>query len=239
MVVGINDSTEKLLSQITSISLEKISYNDNLLNETVNKKFKIGKSFWRKFICAKGCTACCLNFSLDYIPKEFELYVDDNLKSEFKERKVTVNGKEIIMYSVLDNFRDTGKCIFLIDRRTDDKTVPGCNFYPNPPLSCLSAPQILFTSRSNNNTGYLLKKIFGRYWNFEEEVQCEFKKDNNYDYSQELHILKRFKWWIDYFEIDTMIDDYISLIDSLKERNISKTIELKNSNNVRKQLKLY
>jgi len=239
MAVGINDSTEKLLSQITNISLQKISYNDKLLNKKVNSNFKIGKSFWRKFICAKGCTACCLNFSLDYIPKEFELYIDDDLKDEFKKRKVNVNGKEKIVYSVLENFRDKDKCIFLIDRRTDDKTVPGCEFYPNPPLSCLSAPQILFTSRSNNDTGYLLKKIFGRYWNFEEEVKCEFKEENDYDYSQELHILERFKWWIDYFEIDTMIDEYIHVINNLKERNINKTIELENLDDVRKQLKLY
>lgn len=209
-----NDSALKVLEQLAKISKKKVKIEGEKVTSQPSQ-IKIGQSFYKGFKCEPGCTACCLNFSLDFLPENLEKFVKGRDRYPFDERKIRVNGKEKSIYTLPDNF-DDGECIFLTNYRTDSDEGKGCKFYPTPPLSCLSEPQVKFIYRSDLDTTYLQKRPFGRASQWTNTPQCKF--EGEWEKEEDLKILNRFKGWSEYFGIDTAIHELIEGVkDSKRE----------------------
>lgn len=212
---GEKDSARKILEQLGKISKQEMKINGEKVL-SAPEEIKVGKSFRKGFKCVPGCTACCLNFSLDYIPSEFDECLDDETKEKFGERTIQVNGRKKKIYTIEDNFQEGEECMFLVNNRTDSDDGKGCELYPNPPLSCISAPQVNFIYRSDLETTYLQKRPFGRASQWTNIPQCEF--EGKWDREEDLNILQRFFRWARYFEIDTALAEIIDELRRTKER---------------------
>ena len=215
MSITFPDSAEKMILLLSEISTEPVHIKGKTINRPYPRTFKISNTFWREFICPGGCVACCkILFSIDYLPEEFEKFVPENRKQLFNKRTLTVNGVTKELYTIEYNNSKEGDCTFLIDRRTDNENVKGCELYPNPPLSCIAGPQVKFMTRKSSKRTYLTKRPFGRAWAFPEEPKCKFIPNKDKDYKEETSILKRFRDWARYFEMNTVIDYYIKKVEN-------------------------
>lgn len=213
------DSSEKILYQISQFSHKPVYYGNLQLNK--GKEFdelRIAKCFFKNFTCHEGCKACCVpHISIDYLPSEFEKYVPEDKKSLFEKRMIVVNNKSKLIYSVKDNYKDgRNDCLFITEYRVGEQSGLGCILFPNPPISCQSAPQIAF--RVFKGKAYLWKQIFGRAWAFKEEVKCIFHHNEEYTQKQEdIKILKRFVEWAEYFEIPHLFNEVIETLEKTED----------------------
>jgi len=209
--VGHADSVEKILGQISMLSPDEVVYQAHpwegqrrerapkTLGAAVDRVI-VSASIFRKFICTAGCTACCQKFTLDYIPSEIKLL--EGVKSGFVVRKVYVNGKRKEIWSNDQN--PNPLCDFLTVIRPDGGL--GCARWPQPPLACISAPQLQFIQMRPGST-YVLKKPFGRAWAMKPTPQCQFIpcEVSEMDLESNLAILARFRAWARYFGIKTCL----------------------------------
>ena len=135
------DSTGKILSY---------------LQKANSKKFALSKLFFRDYTCPSGCGGCCLKFSLDYFPGERwdkfkEIY--PRLTSRFVTRKV----RGVIVYTDWQKDNNTMWCRYL------DLTNGRCKIHQANPFTCEFE---LIKFMGNNEKSTLIKKLFGRGWQF-------------------------------------------------------------------------
>jgi len=223
--VGHADSVEKILAQISLLTPDEVRYQpttpagrvlrERTFDTHVNQVL-VTPSLFRKFICAAGCTACCQKFTLDYTPSEFVTRVKD--QTGFEKRTVWVNGKEKYVYTNDQNQNPV--CDFL----TVEKPAGGlgCAHWPDPPLSCISAPQLQFIQMRPGNT-YVLKKPFGRAWAMTPTPQCEFvpvASIEEMDLDNLISILDRFHEWARYFGIKTCLAEVKKGIRDVKRTGL-------------------
>lgn len=194
------DSIEKILYKLSSTSLEPIYYQGKLISEQVVSNFQILPSFFRTFICPPGCHACCLNFSIDFLPC-------NNINNELLcNRTITVNSKE---FTVTSYFNE-GKCNFLKPIR--DNNTLGCSLFPLTCLSCAEAPQIGL--RKKKNISVLMKTPYGRAWAFKLKPQCKFINQLT-NLKSEINLLKRYLEYANYFKIKTILPEIIDFLTYL------------------------
>lgn len=124
-IPGHVDSTGKLLDRLSLVAKRPIVQNGKVLRDPP-EKVAVSPSIMRRFSCVSGCTACCLPFTLDYTPDEFNTFawtdeIVDQAVDQFKSRFIEVNGKyhEVVTY---EQFRDP-KCPYL---RPTRGTCPHC-----------------------------------------------------------------------------------------------------------------
>ena len=199
--VGHSDSIEKIMWGFSTVSPEPVLYGPKQkLMGPVPKKVVVGPAMFRRFTCHSQCNACCAKLSLDYLPGEF---IGVQHQEGFSERFVKVNGTE---FNVMTNpMYQQDLCQFLVAE------VPGralsCSQFPNPPLSCISAPQIKFGYLKNVEEGIVSKRPYGRAWAMKTTPQCEF--DNvpleEMNLEGDIEILTQFIEWADYFNIPTVL----------------------------------
>jgi hypothetical protein len=220
--VGHADSVEKIISQLSLLTPEVVTYQGRtpggrlrkevVLDSPVNE-ILLTPSLFRKFICTDGCTACCQKFTLDYIPSEFKHVTHTE---GFGIRQVWVNGKAKNVWTNDQNHNPI--CDFLRVQRPGGGL--GCANYQHAPLSCISAPQLQFIQMRPGKT-YLLKKPFGRAWAMTPTPQCqfvEFTSPAEFDVEMKmmLSILKRFEAWAKYFGVPAHFGE---IIRGLKSTN--------------------
>lgn len=161
-------------------STEKILHHLDLLT---SREVALGPSLSRKFSCPEGCTACCMVFTLDYLPVEGEWgRLHPDIRERFRAR--VVRGREV--YTL--EFPDV--CPFLVERR--------CSLWGNQPLPCMAAPQVQIAPRREKVL--VTGKIFSRYWRWPEgnRPQCQF----SWEYSPPSHairVFERYRIWGEYF----------------------------------------
>jgi hypothetical protein len=232
------DSVEKLLDHIALFAKVPVVYNGRALREDVPKHIFLSPSILRSFRCVDGCTACCLSFTLDYLPREFSFYstlweegVTQMAQEKFEKREVEVNGLKGYVMSY-PQYKDPA-CPFL--RPTRQGGALGCGFWhvgnATQPLECASAPQLMFTTRGLENT-VLLKRPFGRAWAWKDKPQCEFSPildhpgqvDPAYHCDNERMLLQRYREWANYFQIphhfDVVIDAMTHLAQTIHEGGV-------------------
>lgn len=163
----------------------------------------LGPSVFRAFRCVSGCTACCLKFTLDYIPEEEE-QLDVDRAVQFHQRSVHVGGAWFDLYT--SDQTDHVLCDFLTAVRPEGGL--GCALYPRAPLSCASAPQLQFLTHGPNQTN-ILKRPFSRAWAMAETPQCEFTaefdEETRASVIGDVALLDRFISWARYFRIPTVL----------------------------------
>lgn len=227
-IPGHVDSIGKLLERIALVAKEPVVHNGKQLRTPPDEIF-IAANMVREFRCVSGCTACCLPFTLDFTPEEYDGFemapdIEEQALDLFSTRPVTVNGEKhtVVTY---EQYKDPS-CPFL--RPTREGGALGCGFWTEDnstqPLECAAAPQLLMTTRGEGRT-YIMKKPFGRGWAWKDKPQCEFdpvidKVSNipeNYDLSNEIMLLERYHHWANHFGIDTYLPQIVETMNDLPE----------------------
>lgn len=189
----------------------------------------LSPSLLRAFRCVPGCTACCLPFTLDFTPDEFESLpwpaeIRVQAEAVFEPRTIDVNGRTVEVMSY-PQYRDDA-CPFL--RPTRDGGQLGCGFWngnAGQPVECAAAPQLLVTTRGEGTT-VLMKRPFSRGWKWQTRPQCEFDPiiddpgdlPDDYDFGDEIGLLERYERWADHLGVPTFIPEVIGGLECLPER---------------------
>lgn len=222
------DSTGKLLNRLALLTGEEV-YQGGKLVLSPREVLLVQPSLARSFSCVSGCTACCLPFTLDFIPKEMEKMEDSKIKRrtgrtvgvDFQKRKVEVNGSQRSVYTY-PQYKDD-RCPYLGTRPDGN---PGCSFWDTgsgQPLECAAAPQLLMSTRGDKYAT-LSKRPFGRAWAWQETPQCEFTDlvmkpediPDDLNLSNEIELLERYKAWANLFQIKTVISPVIKILRNFK-----------------------
>jgi hypothetical protein len=216
------DSVDKLLRRLALLSPDPVTRRGQAI-VTPSTRWFVSPSLLRSFRCVAGCTACCLPFTLDFLPEEFEAgwpieEVEAHARARFMQRTIEINGRRRPVWSYPQYLDD--RCSFL--RPTREGGTLGCGFWPQQPLECAAAPQLLVTTRGQGAT-VVMKRPFGRGWAWKDRPQCEFDPiidrlddiPDAFDLSNETGLLRRYGRWAAYFEIDTVIPAVIDVMSRL------------------------
>jgi hypothetical protein len=226
-IPGHVDSLGKLLERLSLVAKEQIYRDGKQVTRTTDSSgeydveppstITLSPSLLRKFECVSGCTACCLPFTLDFTPEEFDTFdwtdeIVTQAIDQFSNRMVEINGvrREVLTY---EQFRDPS-CPYL--RPTRPGGALGCGFWSQDnstqPLECAAAPQLLMTTRGAGNT-VMMKRPFGRGWAWQDKPQCYFEDvpvkvgevPADFSLDNEIMLLERYGHWADHFGVETYI----------------------------------
>lgn len=233
-IPGHVDSTGKLFSRLALLTKSEMVYLEGKKTITVEppRQVVLAPSLLREFRCIDGCTACCLPFTLDFLPSEFANFLEkwapdvaEQAEQEFSRREVEVNGVKREIFSFKQYEYPT--CPYL--RPTRKGGALGCGFWtefntPTQPTECAAAPQISITTRGPRQT-MVMKKPFGRAWQWRVTPQCEFDDrveslrglPDEYDLTNEINIFRRYLGWAQYFEVETWIPEVIEAMGHLPQ----------------------
>jgi len=227
-VPGHVDSVGKLLERLQLVSPYRLRYAGKDVR-AVPSEFYVSPALLRYFECKKGCTACCLPFTLDFTNDEFnevpELVARKNTLNHFYTRGIEVNGKTFPIQTY-DQYKDDA-CPFLTKNRNGSAL--GCGFWgkgPGQPLECEAAPQVLMTSRGPD-VSMITSRPFGRGWAWKDKPQCVFHPvadriqaipENALEQCQSrANTLKRYLAWAEYFEVKTVLPQAIEAVENLPD----------------------
>lgn len=225
-IPGHVDSTGKLLERLALVAKEPVLQKGKVVRTPPHQLY-VSPSVLRQFNCASGCTACCLPFTLDFTPEEFDTLdwteeIAEQAIDQFSMRVVEVNGAKHPVYSYPQYLDDS--CPYL--RPTREGGALGCGFWTadnsTQPLECAAAPQLLMTTRGEGNT-VIMKRPFGRGWAWKNKPQCEFdpvidhpgKIPDTYDFTDEITLLNRYEGWAKHFGIPTYIPEIIEVLENM------------------------
>lgn len=210
-----NFSFTRTLSRLSMMTSVPISIQGGEAS-TPPRSFRVGPSVFRKFVCAPGCSACCLQgpLTLDFLPEEPEwLGLPSDIERMFSTKSVEVNGVRREIFS-LD--KPKGMCHFLVPHAGGQ----GCGIWQNHPLECWAAARLQF--QTHGEDAVMLKKGFAREWRWEVRAQCQYPE---FEWEQseleaDLSVLRRYSVWAETFQIPTILPELISaLTRSYRERS--------------------
>jgi len=227
-VPGHVDSVGKILERLQLVSPFRVTYNGKHVRD-VPSEFYVSPALMRYFECKKGCTACCLPFTLDFTPDEMlgqPLRVaNKRLDKRFYDRDIVVNGKAFPIKSY-DQYKDDA-CPFLTPNRNGSAL--GCGFWGKgvgQPIECEAAPQLLMTSRGPD-ISMLTSRPFGRGWAWKDKPQCIFHPvadrigaipdDAKAQCESRAKTLRRYLAWAEYLEVRTVLPQAIEAVENLPE----------------------
>lgn len=206
------DSIGKIMGYIGSITRETFSYSGVTYKP---KDVSVTLDLFRDYTCPSNCGGCCMRFSLDYLPSEAE-----KVSHPLSPRTIEVKGKEKTIFS---DMQITGgkKCFYL------NKENGRCNIHGDHPFSC-DFELIRFTNFANRVR--INVQNFGRGWAFtridgEKGALCEVLPVNEESRASSIRKIKRLKEWIDYFGVDTWIDEIIGWAESRPTKNLFIKVE--------------
>lgn len=225
-VPGHVDSVGKLLERLQLVSPYRLRYDGKEVRD-VPSEFYVSPALLRYFECKKGCTACCLPFTLDFTPDEFAgqpLRVANKRPDKmFYDRVIEVNGSEFTI-KTYDQYKDDS-CPYLTPNRNGDAL--GCGFWGKgvgQPLECEAAPQVLMTSRGPD-VSMITSRPFGRGWAWKDKPQCIFHpvadriQDIPDDAEDQAYAraatLQRYLDWAEYLEVKTVLPQAIEAVRNL------------------------
>lgn len=229
-VPGHVDSLGKLLERLQLVSPEEVTYEGKRVRE-VPSEFYVSPALMRYFECRQGCTACCLPFTLDFTPHEYNglplRVANKRLDKRFYTREVDVNGKKFPVQSY-DQYKDDA-CPFLTPNRRNGETSLGCAFWdkdPGQPMECEAAPQVLMTSRGPD-VSMITSRPFGRGWAWKDKPQCIFHPvadklaaipdDALSQCDSRANTLQRYLHWAEYLEVKTVLPEAIEAVRNLPD----------------------
>lgn len=207
------DSLEKIFeSYILPIVRVPTKYK-NKVYEPLDKII-ISHLIFKEIKCVKNCGACCLKYSMDFLPKE--------KKPDIELSKRVFENKEV--YTFKENGKNERYCDLM------DIKSGLCSIHDLKPFSC-DFEMVRFKTYKKDKTVYIGNYPYGRAWNMlningERGALC-IKSD---DYTKEckadvIRKFERLKMYIDYFEVNTYID---LIIKHLKILNLGCGIIINN-----------
>lgn len=223
MTVKHPDSVAKTLKQISVVAAEPFTYEGTLY--TPPARVKVGESFWRKYGCYLNCGGCCLSFTLDYLPHEWERFSERYPEQAQRgaARLVTVNGtaQQVFTLSNRDGAEAHGRryCELL------DMETGACTVHEENPFSCRIE---LIKFRIVHDTGYVLKAPYGRAHNMQRVldvpqdelgVLCDFAEFSEEQfYRNDLPRLRQMQVWARHFGIMTYLPDMMRMLQLCVEQ---------------------
>lgn len=194
------DSLDKIVRvYFASVTKEEFEYKGV---KHAPKSLTVSPLLLRGFTCPVGCGGCCPRFSLDYLPSE-------NRTEKAQARLVEFNGKQLEIYSDLQNDHDDHFC------RNLNKTDGRCGIYLQRPFSCDFELIRFFVAEDSTR---LSQQLFGRGWQFlriddDRGALCTMTPVDKDTIADVIRKLNRLKQWTDYFGISTWVPEILHWID--------------------------
>lgn len=214
------DSIDKLVHHLATLTPEmEVTYAGKRLIETPPTKVSIGASMFKRFVCADGCTSCCLPFTIDYTPDEFKDLpeeLQDRVPWHVREIDVAGHRRPIITFdqSVLP------RCPYLTAELPHGGGL-GCALWPKSPIECASAPQVTIRYQRPAQA-YVTKRPFGYGWRFKPTpAQCAFYVEDDEAalriiLLKDAQLLSRYQHWAEYLNIPTVLPKVITILRSFR-----------------------
>ena len=193
-------------------SLDKIKmYLDNI-NQC--ESIVISPKFFRQYKCFENCGGCCLQYSMDFLDFEFSEFkkIYPEYEHLFKKRE------DIPVYSLKQ--KDSGLCQ-LVDSKTG-----WCKIHDFSPFSCqFELNKISYNSKTKQTT--LIKRLFGRSWNFNcvdgsKGGKCKMIDDYTQEnFIYDISLYKKLLCYAKLLKCDTQrLEDIIDFFEHLLNENI-------------------
>lgn len=141
------DSIDKIInSYLAAVCRRGFTYRGRRYDP---KRLVISPLIFRDFTCPANCGACCLHFTLDYLPDEEHPY-------ELISRKVEVSGRSVEIMTDAQDDHSEHFC------RNLDRSTGRCHIYGRHPFSC-DFELLRFIHTDSSATA--MQKLYGRGWN--------------------------------------------------------------------------
>lgn len=199
-----NDSLRKIFECYIIPLIKKPIFYRNKVYKPLDKII-VSSTIFREIICKKNCGACCLKYTMDFLPSE--------QKPKIKLTQRIFEDKEIFTFYSSD--KNKIYCDLL-----DTKTGL-CTIHSLKPFSC-DFECIRFKYFKSKKVCMIGNYLYGRGWNMlkinnERGALCETTNlYNEYNKKEVLRKFKRLKEYINYFEVDTYINEIIEQLEKLE-----------------------
>lgn len=168
------------------------------------KPLCINTQILRRYTCPEMCGACCLVFSLDYLPEE-------DKPKHVVTRDVVFNNSTFNIFSDLQKSNKGVKCQYLNNKGR-------CKIHGKHPFSCdfeLIKAMNFTTERPNN----LTTKLFTRGWNMtrfdgKKRAICNVLTITDASIADTYRKIERLEMWCQYFKIESWCPSILKWIES-------------------------
>ncbi len=194
------DSVDKIVTTyFSSVTTHPFRYTGV---EYLPKKLVVSPAIFRSLDCVPDCGACCLNYTLDYLPDE---------KPTFSviEKNISISNVDFLLYSDPQDNTPTRYC------RNLDLMTGRCKIHSFHAFSCDFEILRFKVSKLPLRPTYLGQYNYGRGWAMtrcsgEKGALCVIKKEIDID--DIIRRLERLKKWVDYFRIPSHLADIIQWV---------------------------
>lgn len=197
------DSVGKIVTRyFACLAREPFAYGKT---EFTPKPLVVSPMLLRDYTCPANCGACCLAWSLDYLPSESPR--PDNLAP----RTVPFNGGVEVLSDLQDGVE--GYCRHL--SREDGR----CGAYAMRPFSCDFELIRTLESKGEESPNTLTQKLYGRGWNMprvdgERGARCEMTEPSPHSVREVIRKLRRLQDWADHFGLRTWAPEIIGIVET-------------------------
>lgn len=239
------DSINKLCYQLSSVSKVDFEYEGTLY--TTPSKVLLSEMFFREYKCLPHCGGCCPSFTLDYLPEEWEKFVQNYpLRRHLgRPHEVEIFFPESQSGTVTPTMQIPPDPQFISGPSyKGDKisTIPRCQFlqldsgycgvHEANPLSCKIE---LIKFWRYGTEGRILKGMIGRSWvvmtvEGTRGARCQILPEVSATQIQEndLPVLRTMLEWSQRFGIETWLPELISHIEGCVEKGEYRGIAFSN-----------
>ncbi len=198
-----NDSVEKVVTRYfhavakVTFTYEGVAYHP--------KPLTVSPLLLRGYTCPEKCGACCLKFTLDYLPSE-------QRPKGLAPRTVQFNGEDVIVYTDPQRDNDTKSCRHL------DQESGRCGIHGHHPFTCDFELIRTLEFADDASPNVLTQKLYGRGWNMlridgERGARCEMTPPTKETIADVARKLLRLKAWTDHFGLtETWIPTILDLM---------------------------
>lgn len=214
------DSIDKLVHHLACLAPEQeVTYNGKALIDAPPTRVAVGSSMFKRFVCADGCTSCCLPFTIDYTPEEFAGLPEElQDRVPWEVREIVVSGRRRAVVSFDQSVLP--RCPYLTAELPHGGGL-GCSLWPKSPIECASAPQVTIRYQRPAWT-YVTKRPFGYGWRFKPTpAQCAFFAEDDevalrIILLKDAALLERYLHWAQYLGVDTVLPQVVALLRSFR-----------------------
>jgi len=191
------DSISKVInSYMAAVCREAFTY----LGRTYSPKLlAISPLIFRDYTCPANCGACCLHFTLDYLPSERRPY-------EMATRVVEISGRPITIYTDHQDDHSEHFC------RNLERSTGRCRIHGLHPFSC-DFELLRFIHTESSATA--MQKLYGRGWKMlrvdgGRGARCEVVPAGEWTLSETVKKFERLREWADHLGIVTWCEEIIA-----------------------------
>lgn len=174
---------------------------------------KVSPLLFRNLICNAKCGACCVRYSLDWLPSEVE-FMSPATAALAMPREVEFNGRLITIYSDLQADNTDRLCKHL------NKEDGRCGIHTEHPFPCDF--EIIRAFIHKDGPHRIATQFHGRGWNMQRidgkrGTLCEMYEGFNESKTSVLRKLRRLQDWTDHFQLKTKIGAVTEWIEGLTD----------------------